>query len=425
MNRIMKSLVTCAALSIAGTIGGSAQEISYLTNNPENFPKLSSLRAIVEDYAKEHPEANAKWTFMAATQATIMQQVQIHAASGTLPLFFEMPDRSTARAMYEKGLILNILPVLKRLDLEKYIKPFAKERMQIIDAQGSEVLFSIPWSISFEGFFYNKALFAKYNLAVPATWDEFLKVCDVLNKAGVQPIAVGGADSWPILRLLGMYATRRLGNDAMERVWSGKLPLTDPGFVEAARVMQELGNKGYFGPAVATLTYSQASDMFTGGKAGMIYSTASVIGIFSRPENAVKMEDIGIMGFPTVSGGKGTADAWGTAPGGPGHMSKAAYEANPKAVDAFLRYMVPIYGDRARAAGSLPGFVTTKSEKATNPLLAELEARLAEAKDGIFPFEQHFTSRAFILAGTTAGLLATGKVTPEKYIEQVAEANKR
>lgn len=42
------------------------------------------------------------------------------------------------------------------------------------------------------GIFYNKPIFEKYNLEVPTTHDEFIKVCETLQKNGIVPIANPG-----------------------------------------------------------------------------------------------------------------------------------------------------------------------------------------------------------------------------------------
>lgn len=222
---------------------------------------------------------------------------------------------------------------------------------------------------------------------------------------------------------MGMYATRKLGNDAMERVRDGKLSLTDPGFVETAKVIQDLGAKGYFGPAVATLTYGPSLDLFTGGKAAMFYMTSSAVAALSNPANKLAPEDVGFFAFPTVPDGKGTADAWGMGLGQTIHMSKTAYDADPQAIEEWLKFVMPRYGDLNRAKGNTSGILPAHPNAKVLPIQEMLEQKMTEAKAGIFPFEQHFSSKAFILAGTTAGLLATGKVTPEKYMADIAAAN--
>jgi raffinose/stachyose/melibiose transport system substrate-binding protein len=384
----------------------------------------AAFKMLTEEYKKDHPSAS--WAFNAATQQTIMQNIQVMAASDALPLFFTLPDRSAARELYKSGKIVDWLAVLKKNDLVKYVNPLAMSRMQLEENVGGQVMYTLPTQAPIEGIAYNKAMFAKNGIEVPKTWTQFMAACEKLHAAGIQPLSVPGADSWPILRLMGLYSTRLLGDDAMERVRDGKLPLTDPGFVQTAAVMQDMGKKGYFGPAVATLTLGPALDLFTSGKAAMMYVTSSMVGSLSKDTNAVPISDIGMFNFPVVEGGKGTADAWGMGLGQALHMSTTAYEAESDEIDDWLKFVMPRYGDVSRKLGSIPGIIPANAiEIKVNPIQEMMEEKRSEAKAGIFPWEQYFTSRAFILAGTSSPLLATGQITPEKFITDVAAANQR
>ncbi|MCR5667295.1 MAG: ABC transporter substrate-binding protein [Eubacterium sp.] len=46
------------------------------------------------------------------------------------------------------------------------------------------------------GIMYNKALFEKYHLQEPTTYDEFLECCAVLKKHHITPLGIGGSDLW-------------------------------------------------------------------------------------------------------------------------------------------------------------------------------------------------------------------------------------
>lgn len=64
------------------------------------------------------------------------------------------------------------------------------------DADGHT--WAMPIDGSCEGIFYNKDIFAKYNLTVPTTISEFKELLDTLQKNGVTPFALGFKDSWTI-----------------------------------------------------------------------------------------------------------------------------------------------------------------------------------------------------------------------------------
>jgi raffinose/stachyose/melibiose transport system substrate-binding protein len=56
--------------------------------------------------------------------------------------------------------------------------------------------YSLPISLNTIGVHYNEALFAKYGLSVPTTYEQFIALCEVLQSKGVQPLAFSDKDSW-------------------------------------------------------------------------------------------------------------------------------------------------------------------------------------------------------------------------------------
>ena len=50
----------------------------------------------------------------------------------------------------------------------------------------------VPFIFITAGFFYDKTMFAQYDMSAPSTWAEFEQVCDTLLENGVPPIALDG-----------------------------------------------------------------------------------------------------------------------------------------------------------------------------------------------------------------------------------------
>lgn len=146
--------VAAGLVMLSGT-GVRAQEISFMSNQPESYSAFVPFKDLTEEFKKTHPKA--KWEFRAATQATIMQNVQVQAASDALPLLFTLPDRSMARALYKNGRIVNWAPIIKKIGMWDRLNPLSVKRIQIEENIGDEnVLYSFPIQLPIEGFFYNK-----------------------------------------------------------------------------------------------------------------------------------------------------------------------------------------------------------------------------------------------------------------------------
>lgn len=57
-------------------------------------------------------------------------------------------------------------------------------------------VYAIPTEIAGEIVYYNKAIFKKYNLEVPKTWDDLLNVIKILKGNGVTPFSLANKDPW-------------------------------------------------------------------------------------------------------------------------------------------------------------------------------------------------------------------------------------
>jgi glucose/mannose transport system substrate-binding protein len=59
--------------------------------------------------------------------------------------------------------------------------------------------YAVPCGVQQAGVvFYNTSIFEEYGLAEPTTWGEFWAICDTLKAAGVDPIALGDKNAWPL-----------------------------------------------------------------------------------------------------------------------------------------------------------------------------------------------------------------------------------
>ena len=70
-------------------------------------------------------------------------------------------------------------------------------------------VYGFAYVVEYWGVWYNKEVFAKYNLKVPTTWAEFLKVCDTLKANGVTPMLQSVQQRWPTFILFEEMVARQ------------------------------------------------------------------------------------------------------------------------------------------------------------------------------------------------------------------------
>ena len=134
------------------------------------------------------------------------------------------------------------------------------------------VVYGLPfWESSVSGCFYNKQIFEEQGLEVPATQAEFDAVCQKLLDAGIQPIYMAAADSWPLLYQFGMDPIFAEG-DLLEKINSNQTTYSDiPEMHSLLEWYKTRADKGYFGEDYATDTWDYSSEVLGTGEAAMIF----------------------------------------------------------------------------------------------------------------------------------------------------------
>ncbi len=105
--------------------------------------------------------------------------------------------------------------------------------------------YGLPYVVEYWGVWYNKDIFAKYNLKVPTTWDEFLQVCETLKKNGITPMVQSVQGGWTTFIMFEEMVARQdpqLYVDLCE----GRVKYSDPRVKKAFTVWADLIAKGYF-----------------------------------------------------------------------------------------------------------------------------------------------------------------------------------
>lgn len=164
---------------------------------------------------------------------------------------------------------------------------------------------------------YNKQLFAQAGVdaSTMGTWDGFLEGVKKLKDAGITPISLGGKDKWPAQFWWGYLIIRNAGHDEFYAAKDGEGDgYVIPDIIKAGDMLNELGALQPFQEGFQSFSYGDASGYFGDHKAAM-----QLMGEWdyqsqrdsSADGNGVADEDLGIMPFPIVEGGKGNTGSLG------------------------------------------------------------------------------------------------------------------
>jgi len=121
--------------------------------------------------------------------------------------------------------------------------------------------------------FYNKALFKKYGIAEPKTFDELTAAMDAFVKKGVTPLANGGAEylAQQYLYQLALSKADRTWVDKYE-LYKGKTDFHDAAWTYAANTFADWVKKGYISKKSTSTKAEDAGVSFIQGKAPILFS---------------------------------------------------------------------------------------------------------------------------------------------------------
>lgn len=255
------------------------------------------MRDTIELFQELHPDIEFElmdntWGDQYLTQITTLM------ATGRTPDVFATWTSGRMEPFVEAGRLYNLLPRLEN-DPEFY------EFLQagpLASTTFDGGVYAIPFNLNAEFIYYNKQVFDKLGLSVPETWDDFLNIITVTAENGIIPIALGNAEIWTGTIPYMMFAERIGGLAAIEETMRGERQWTDPMFIEAGHLLQDLIRRGAFEPNVNGISPDEARGKFMAGQAALWINGTWEIGTLSHQ---MGLENFGVFSLPEIPGGKG------------------------------------------------------------------------------------------------------------------------
>ena len=237
------------------------------------------------------------------------EKIKIYATAKQLPDVFKYWSFSTLLKPMVDGKF--VVP-LDKATFSKYgYLPGALESNVYNDK-----LYGIPVSADLWVIYYNKKLFQEAGIdKLPTTLDELLALIPKFKAKGIIPMATDGKDAWPLC-LTFDNLTFRLSGDASvwKKALDRKMKFTDPVFVKAATLLQNMVKAGLFQEDLMVSDYGAARNLFGQGKAAMFLMGSWELGLASDKSFSDEFRaNVDAFKFPTVAGGKGGPDdlmAW-------------------------------------------------------------------------------------------------------------------
>lgn len=259
-SRIFATLLGLAALMIpAAALAATTVTVwSWRTDDIKAYNQMFAA------FEKDHPDI--KVDFVATKDSEYETRLGTALRANRGPDIAQLKPYGELQPLVDAGYLVKLdgkIPALSNF------YPNALDGARSIKDNG---VYGVPYSLVNMGVFYNKAMFAKYNISIPKTYDEFVAACKTLKAAGIAPIAIGGANGsgWELELGLGVVGPNTYGGNAFwTDIMSGKAKFTDPRYVAAIQKMVDLAP--YYEPGFKGMSYDTAISEFINGQAAMFF----------------------------------------------------------------------------------------------------------------------------------------------------------
>src|SRR5271157_5419309 len=292
----------CLAALTAPAFADTNITVLHVSENPGQKAVWDKAAA---DYNAQHKGVNVQFKYLENEAFKAKLPTMLQSQDSRPELFYSWAGgvmQAQNRAGFLKDLTADVGSV------QSTMVPAAVDAFKI---DGKTV--GVPFEMGLVAFYYNKKLFEKAGVKAEdiKTWEDFLGAVKKLKAAGITPIVVGGGEKWP-MHFYYSYLVMRIGGEhALDDAKAGKDGgFKGPTWVKAGERLRELAALEPFQPGYLQTSHAQSAGLFGDGKVAMDLMGEWLLGMqgpSSTSGKGLPPEDIGIMSFPLVPGGKGKA----------------------------------------------------------------------------------------------------------------------
>lgn len=150
---------------------------------------------------------------------------------------------------------------------------------QLIKSEESGKPHMLPIAFSWTTVYYNKAIFAQYNLQVPQTWDEFMQICATLQANGETPIAMAGQNTYHATLWFDYLNLRLNGAEFHRNLIAGREGFDDPRVITVLEIWRNLFDQGFVVARPEFMNVTSATNALIRSDTGMIGTEQAVMAL--------------------------------------------------------------------------------------------------------------------------------------------------
>ena len=256
--------------SDTAAVNADAPEI-VLTMGSWRADDVEQMNNLLAEYKKIAPNVTIR--FQPTNPPDYNATLRVQLEGGTGPDLMYARSYATGVELFEQGYFADVT------DIPGLMDNFTASNLAPWQT-GDGRMFAVPFAAVSQVVFYNKDIFAQFNLSVPNTWAEFIQICQTLSDAGITPLANGIADEWDILEclVLGMIPNYIGGAENRVLYETGQRALNDDNFIALYTDVQSLAP--FLPTGFEAVGYNDSQALFGTGMAAMFADGSWSLGIY-------------------------------------------------------------------------------------------------------------------------------------------------
>lgn len=259
--------------SSASSVSGNLKIITW-----ENPPAVKAINAIDKAFMAKYPKVHVTLQTAANVNGPYQTLLQQTVDSGTADIvttvqpFQALPLHPTRQNMTPLQ-FWSTSGAFAPLNGQSFLRDYTPSAISAETYQGKT--YGVVSGTYQEGVFYNKSIFAKYNLSVPTTYNEFLSDLNTLKAKGVTPMYVGLGNVGPVYLqfiyyelMIDLWYPGAPGGNLANALETGSVKWTDPKFIAAMNEEKTLAK--YLEPNYTGVPWENMPGDFAKGDAAML-----------------------------------------------------------------------------------------------------------------------------------------------------------
>ena len=216
--------------------------------------------------------------------------------------------RNDMGALVEAGLLSPLNTYLEKYNWSSVFSTSVASRNSFTEdgkTFGTGNLYGVSPTAEVVGVFYNKDIFRKNGWDVPTTFEDFETLLADIKAAGITPISFGSLDGWNAIHEFSAIQHLLVSLDYINNLTYGvnNVSFDTPENVQAARILQDWANAGYFSEGFPGSGYDDSNNRFKAGTGAM-----TITGSWLAPELLVDTDqEFGFFLLPPYQGKSGLA----------------------------------------------------------------------------------------------------------------------